>query len=269
MVALVDADSLLYRIGFSFEDSTDWGDGATKTTDVVAAKNAIDGVIENILFKTGCDSVELWLTGTDNFRHSIVSDYKHNRSKSTRPLCYSELWEYMVLKYGAKVAVGYEADDMVVCLKIAHPDDYFVCALDKDVLYQTAGTHYNYKTSDFIEVTPSEAIRFFYYQLLRGDPTDGYIGCKGIGDMKANQILNQAELIAKDENVPVEAVYYGKTVVAYMNSFDCDEDTAIDMIKITGQLACMHQLKWCDKTATFTLDLWCNKPGDFGVFKTP
>ena len=43
MTALVDADSLLYRIGFSFEDSTDWGDGAMKTADVVAAKNAIDG----------------------------------------------------------------------------------------------------------------------------------------------------------------------------------------------------------------------------------
>ena len=104
MRALVDADSLLYRIGFSFEDSTDWGDGSTKTTDVVAAKNAVDGVIENILFKTGCDSVELWLTGEDNFRHTIVSDYKHNRAKSTKPLCYSGLWEYMVLKYKAKVA---------------------------------------------------------------------------------------------------------------------------------------------------------------------
>ena len=269
MVALVDADSLLYRIGFSFEDSTDWGDGAMRTADVISAKNAMDGTIENILFKTGCDSVELWLTGSDNFRHNIVSDYKHNRAKSTRPICYSELWEYMVTKYGAKVTNGYEADDMVIYLKTLNPDHYFVCAIDKDVLYQTAGTHYNYKSGDFVEVTPDEAVRFFYYQLLRGDPVDGYIGCKGVGDMKANQILNQAEEQAKDENVPVEDLYYGKTVVAYMKGFDCDEDTAIDMIKVTGQLACMHQLKWCDKTATITVDLWCNKRGDFGVFKTP
>lgn len=269
MVALIDADSLLYRIGFSFEDSTDWGDGSMKTADVVAAKNAIDAAIDNILFKTGCDSYELWLTGDGNFRYSIVSDYKHNRASNTRPLAYGELWEHLVTKHKAKVAVGYEADDMVVYLKTQNHDDYFLCAIDKDVLYQTAGTHYNYKSGDFVEVSPDEAVRFFYYQLLRGDPVDGYIGCRGVGDKGANTILNLAEEQAIDENVPVEDVYYGKTVVAYMKSFECDEDEAIERIKITGQLACMHQLKWCNKTATFTVDLWCNKPGDFGVFKIP
>lgn len=33
---------------------------------------------------------------------------------------------------------------MVVYLKTTHPLQYVLCAIDKDVLYQTEGNHYNY-----------------------------------------------------------------------------------------------------------------------------
>lgn len=46
------------------------------TSDLLLAKNAIDAIIDNIKFKTGCDEVELWVSGSDNFRYNVASDYK-------------------------------------------------------------------------------------------------------------------------------------------------------------------------------------------------
>ena len=202
MVALVDADSLLYKTGFAFEDKTDWNSLAvlvgkavdpdiSKTTDVLGAKNAIDALIENIKFKTGCDEVELWLSGGNNFRYDVLPTYKSNRASYEKPLAYGELWEYLITKYSAKVTDGFEADDVVVYLKKTHPEDYLLCAIDKDVLKQTVGAHYNYGTDEIVETSKEEAVRFFFFQVLKGDPVDGYKGCPSIGDKRANVILDK------------------------------------------------------------------------------
>lgn len=253
MIALIDADSLLYKAGFTFEDKTNWNETAIEagvtdvddisyTSDIVNAKNAIDGLIENILFKTGCNSVELWLTGNDNFRYDVLDSYKHNRKESRKPLGYAELWDYLVTKYGAHVATGYEADDVVVYKKTTHHDDFFLCAIDKDVLLQTVGTHYNYGRDEFITVTAKEADRFFYYQVLRGDNVDGYKGCKGIGDVKANKLLDLAE---------EAGISYWTMVCTTYEDKGMAEEEAIQQ----ARMASMHQLKELPD-GSYTIELW-------------
>lgn len=259
-IALIDADSLIYRSGFTFEDKTTWNEielelgtstvpDTSVTSDILLAKNAIDAIIDNIKFKTGCDEVELWVSGSDNFRYNVMSDYKHNRTMSRKPLEYDNLYKYLLTKYGAKVAIGYEADDMVVYLKTTHPLQYVLCAIDKDVLYQTEGNHYNYNKDEFISVSKEEAIRFFWFQVLTGDTTDGYSGCKGIGKVKANRILDEVEEESLRLYSGIIDIYGDKVLQVYEEAgLNYDDFIA------TCRVANMHQL--IENNGTFSVNLF-------------
>ena len=269
MKALIDADSLLYKCGFTFEEKTDWNEidlkiGDTTESDIsyvsnlVEAKNAIDGLIENIKFKTGCDSIELWLTGKGNFRHTIVDDYKHNRVGARKPTDYDKLWDYLINQYKANIAEGYEADDMVVYLKTTYPDDYFLCAIDKDVIYQTEGSHYNYNSDELIEVKYNDTIRFFYSQILTGDVVDGYKGVVGIGKVKASKILDEAEEIfnSSQSTTTLEDCYFDACVEACVDKMKLNEEKAKEYVIKQGQLASMHQLKIDPSSGKLCINLW-------------
>ena len=54
------------------------------------------------------------------------------------------------------------------------------------------GKHYNMQTGKLFEVTEEEGIKFFYTQLLTGDPVDNIRGVFGIGPRKAEKILKDA-----------------------------------------------------------------------------
>ena len=191
MIALIDADSLLYKVGFALEDSIDWdnNDNYSYYSNLQQQFSSIKSTIDSILMATGCDDYELWLTGKGNFRSSNPLTYKANREGMRKPTDFSELFEKVVKNLKANVAEGMEADDMVVYLKTTYPEDYVLCAIDKDVLYQTEGSHYNYGKDTVVEVTADEAKWFAYYQTLAGDVVDGYSGVPGIGDKKARAIL--------------------------------------------------------------------------------
>lgn len=258
MTALVDADSLLYKVGFTWEEKTDWGDGdgIAYSSDLQTCKNAIDGTIENIMFNTGCDEVELWLTGTGNFRHKVVDDYKHNRVNSRKPTDYDKLKLYMLHKYDAQVTHGYEADDMVVYLKTTKPDDYYLCAIDKDVLYQAVGSHYNYNDGSIITTTEKGALRFLYYQILMGDPTDGYKGVPNIGKVKATKILDKVEADNPDASLDdLEVAYWNTCITVAMEAMCVDELGAREHLVKQARLASMHQLM-CDEGGDFYIELW-------------
>lgn len=194
MIALIDADSLLYKIGFGLEDAIDWDcDGNySYYTDIEKQKTTLQQMIDSILFVTGCDDYELHLTSGKNFRDKVVDDYKHNRVDSRKPTGFHELKQYAVDELGAIINEGIEADDMVV-YKRTNLDNYILCAIDKDVLYQTVGTHYNYGREEFITVNEWEALRFKYYQCIAGDPVDGYKGVPGYGPKKADKALEECK----------------------------------------------------------------------------
>ena len=255
-IALIDADSLIYKSGFTFEDKTCWNEiemslGIDTTADIslsadlLLAKNAIDAIIQNIMFKTGCDDYELWVTGKGNFRYEILDTYKGNRVNVRKPIEYQNLYNYLISRYGAKKADGVEADDMVVYLKTTYPMKYTLCAIDKDVLCQTVGCHYNYGKDEFITVSEEEAIRFFWFQVLMGDGVDGYKGCKGIGKVKANKILDEAQENAKQTNVSLNDAYASAVCRTYMEANETKE-----YLLQTCRVANMHQIRR-DKGVTY------------------
>ena len=242
MIALVDADSLLYKVGFAIEDKVVWNEQEVSLgieepevdyyTDMNVCKKTFDRYISNILFATDCDKAFLVFSGGGNFRDDVPSSYKENRKNSRKPLGYEELRKHAETTYKSHTPQGMEADDYVVYHKTNSPEDYILCAIDKDVLYQTVGTHYNYGKDEEVTVDEFEAMWYAYYQVLTGDTSDGYKGAIGIGPVKAKKILADCE---NEEEL-------WQVVVETYESRGQTEEEAI----YTMQLANMHQFNGSD-----------------------
>lgn len=67
-----------------------------------------------------------------------------------------------------------------------------ICSVDKDLL-QIPGKHYNFVKKEFCKVSEIEGLRNFYKQMLIGDPADNIFGVKGIGKVKAANLIDCLE----------------------------------------------------------------------------
>lgn len=248
MIALIDADSLLYKIGFALEEKIVWNemealagleepDEAVVYSDEDDAIKAITQSIANIIFAVDCEECLLCLSGDHNFRLDLPIDYKLNRKETKKPFLYDFIRNYVVTNYPCNIAENCEADDVCVYLKTTYPKDYVLCAIDKDVLYQTEGSHYNYHKDEIVVVTKQQAIRYAYYQVLVGDNSDGYKGCKGIGHVKATTILDECDKQYKVSKKGLKELYWRAIVDAYEKAGQTEDEAELMM-----QLANMHQL---------------------------
>ena len=70
-----------------------------------------------------------------------------------------------------------------------HDGSTVIASPDKDVLFQNAGTHFNFRTAEMVKVSPEEANIFLWKQTLMGDPTDGIPGLPKIGEKTAAKWL--------------------------------------------------------------------------------
>lgn len=206
--------------------------------------------IERICDLTGCSDFELHFTGTrSSFRYFIAPQgkpYKGNRNDRP-PTGLGEIKQYFVNSGKGILHSKWEADDAVVCLKENYPDKYVLCALDKDVIYSVAGTHFNYYESDrysismkFVEVSEETALKNPFVQALTGDGSDNIAGISGIGKVKANKAL-------KDCTTELECWKVVKKI--YEDNGLFEEDA-----KETVRLVHMHQLTKVN--GEFILNLW-------------
>lgn len=183
MIALIDADILVYRIGYTTED-------VTGNIAVWRMQSKIDEIVEN----TKATEYKCFLTSDDKscFRYNIYQQYKANR-KSDKPRHYHQLRSNLIKQHKAKVVFNMEADDR---LGIEQTSDTIICSIDKD-LNQIPGKHYNFITNTLYDVSPLEATQFFYKQMLIGDSADNISGIKGIGPKKAANIIDS--LLTEEE----------------------------------------------------------------------
>jgi len=212
LILLIDGDTPAYAAAAVCEDSDE--------------QNAIweaNKTIERLLVATSSSSFKLFLTGDTNFRYEIFPEYKANRLTTPRPKHLAAVRDSLVRNWGAIVSQGCEADDLLGIEQVSYnnygQEETMICSIDKD-LNQIPGWHYHpgikrrgewiLEPRQYI-VTPAEALRFFYYQLLIGDSTDGIKGAVGIGPKKAEVILRGCE-------TPEE--YYQ----ACSNFFSCEEE---------------------------------------------
>lgn len=209
MIALVDADIVTFRGAFSAEDEEEAFIACART----------EGILKEIGEVLGTSSMELWLSGPDNFRYGIYPEYKANRITAKRPKWEKEVKQFLTNQFEANWSKGCEADDMLAIRHQELGEESILCSIDKDLL-QSPGWHYNFVKKEKTFVTPEEGIRFFYYQLLVGDTADGIKGVPGIGPVKANRILDQADEEAVDQSITRERAYYN----AVVNQFSCYEE---------------------------------------------
>jgi 5'-3' exonuclease len=190
--------------------------------------------LQKIFDKTGCRTAELHFTGgRDNFRYTVDPQYKANRT-GRAPTGLSDLKKMLCDNFEHTISTEWEADDIVVYKKNLEPEKYILCAVDKDLIYSLAGTHFNYYESalynidmKWVEVDEDTAMKWPYIQAMVGDPVDNIKGVKGIGKAKAPKIL---------ANCKTELECWEATVAEY-------EKAGLGMLEAvqTMRLVGMHQ----------------------------
>lgn len=197
--ALIDADILAYRATAAVEKEINWGDDVfTLHSDLSDAKKVFTDHLSTILAAVEAEHCILAFSDSLNWRKDILPTYKSNRT-DRKPLALKALkqWVTECGEWEVFQRPTLEGDDVLGILATKgkkHPDDgpYIVCSLDKD--FRTIpGSHYNFGTKEFFEVSQYQADLYHMGQTLTGDATDGYAGCPGIGPKTAEKILNKAE----------------------------------------------------------------------------
>lgn len=226
MTALVDADIILYEIGFASQVKID---GDIFPDPVEEVNQRVDNKIKEICAAVyATEDPVLYLTGKGNFRYDIAKqrDYKGNR-KQIKPFHYNYIKAYLQAKWGAIVVDGMEADDALAIHQTARikEKDTIICSRDKD-LKQVPGFHYGWECGkqgsfgpEWVDelggirlVSPKKLVGtgylFFLSQVLTGDSTDTYDGAAGCGPIGARDVLEGAGTYA--DGVARVLEYYEK-----------------------------------------------------------
>ena len=186
---LIDADLYLYRALAATEYEDHWGDDVwTLINDHKKAKEIFRENIKRFKERLGARNVVMCITGPDNFRKTVSETYKGNRKKSRKPLGYPDFVQWCKDTYPHRMENQLEADDLMGIMATAPDADTIIVSDDKDMLTIPARLYLPTR-GDLIDQTPAAADHAFLMQTLTGDSTDGYVGCPGIGPVKAARIL--------------------------------------------------------------------------------
>lgn len=188
---LVDADILVYQFAAVHEFNIDWDEETS--SEVLQYEDAVywmTSFVADLLNNTGTKEVTFCFSSREPcFRYDILPTYKHNRKDQVRPKLLDDLRTFIEENYRTYTRPRLEADDVMGILATISPGKYTIASIDKD-LRQIPGRLYNWRDGSLIEVSEEEADRYFYMQVLTGDPTDGYSGCPGIGPKRAERLLD-------------------------------------------------------------------------------
>jgi 5'-3' exonuclease len=216
MRVLIDGDVLSYRVAFSAKDE-----------DAVTACNKMDELIRNLKefidpFKlVPTSAYSFYLTGKGNFRHDVAKTalYKGNRKDVERPQHLHVLRQYLVDQYDAEVSDGVEADDLIATAAAKELyNKVLIVSTDKD-FNQLPVSILNPTKMEITVVSPWEATKNFYMQILTGDRVDNILGIHGIGPIKAAATL---------EGCDSPVAMYWACVEAYRHVCDHPEDRVLE-----------------------------------------
>ena len=162
----------------------------------------LKGLVQSVLEETWATDYLMAVKSDYNYRDIIFPveyingkfyGYKANRVKAPEDsnLFVPELRRRLVENGMAIEATGREADDLVRmwAVQAAEQNEVFTVVTNDKDLKVIGGRFYNPKNKETIVVTPEEGLKFFYQQLLMGDPTDNIPGVLKIGPVKAAALL--------------------------------------------------------------------------------
>lgn len=209
IVALIDADSIVYTVAYRFKDQEESLDSS------ILLQTQVDTYVTDILKATRAEKYLGVLSSKECFRHR---EYKFAPYKGNRPPKpeFMVKWEGEIVKrliehWGFIVAEDLEADDVVAFLQSAlnlyseFPAEPIVCSPDKD-LRQNPGQFYDYTKDCFETIVPEDATRRFYSSLVTGDTGDNIKGLFGVGPVKAAKLFSSCESEI-DCEIALEGIY--------------------------------------------------------------
>lgn len=219
MLALVDGDIIVYRIGYTTEQN-DW----------YIARWRCDEMMEGILKDVEADEYRVYLSDSthNGFRSKVLPSYKANRTQP-KPKHYEDLKAHLIGHWDARIALGEEADDRLGIEQDYDPEippevwQTVICSIDKD-LHQVPGHHWNFVKKEWQTIFQSGATRFFWKQVLTGDVVDNIKGIYGIGPKRAEKILS---------SVPDGGDYFARILDEYRRAY---QEQAERNLLITGRV---------------------------------
>lgn len=217
MHALLDGDVLLYKSGFASDANAKreyidrFGDAEgydpkehhePLANALQMTKQTLNGILDAVRAK----EYTVVISHPVNYREGFFPDYKMNRDITHKPYWYKEIGEYLFQHHGAVYSEqGDEADDMLGILQmeaLVNDEQTVICSIDKD-LQGVPGLHYNFSPKNIergvFEVSPVEASRNFYRQILTGDTSDNIPGMyKKLGIKASKKYLSPLESMTRD-----------------------------------------------------------------------
>lgn len=195
--------------------------------DEKAALYNVRSIIQSIADDLQVDpetELRVYLTGPNNYRSGVatIKPYKGNRDPNKKPVHAPAIKEYMRGRYNAIVSDGQEADDEMAIAHLATPGwetESVIATIDKD-LDTIPGRHYNFVTKEAYYIDEAEARKFFWCQMIAGDPVDNVPGIPGMGMVKAKKYL--ADWDGIDERIA-----YDKVRALYVQSYGDKSDEAL------------------------------------------
>ncbi len=206
--AIIDADILLYRSMTYAEQEINWFDNVwTLYADIDEAKRIFTGQLDKIKTTLKTDDVLCCLSDrSENFRKRIDPTYKSNRKGTRKPCGINALIDWVEEAYPSLRKPSLEADDVLGILA-TKPDNIgkvVVVSDDKD-LKTIPCVLFRPSREEKLHVSQQQADAYFLEQCLTGDPTDGYGGCKGVGEKTAKKILGSRPTWSSVEQAYIKA----------------------------------------------------------------
>ena len=168
MTCYLDSDIIAYRCAASSENEEE-----------AISHFRLDEMMNTILLNLQCEKYVGFLTGPNNFRKVLYSDYKANRKGKPKPKWLDSCRERLQHKWNASVVTGIEADD-ALGIAASHELGSIICSIDKDLM-QIPDDHYNFIKDEHVLMGGRAADLSFWTQMLVGDTSDNVRGVDGIG----------------------------------------------------------------------------------------
>lgn len=178
-ITLIDGDSIAYSCGCRSE--------AIDT--IEEAMRHVDATMRTIRVMTRADRMMGWIERYDgsksNFRRHVAASrpYKAGRTLSEDMVWLTECRSRLSATHGFHVVDFIESEDAVAiehARLVAEGNRVVIATIDKD-LRQIAGEFYDYRTGDLYSVSPLQASRNFWTQMVVGDQCDTIPGIPGRG----------------------------------------------------------------------------------------
>jgi len=191
MTLLIDADWLAHSACSACECDIRW-DEWINTLHVEAA-DVQDYIAMKLSYwrdVTQDNDVVMCFSDYPTFRHEMNDEYKANRIGKRKPLGLRDIRQWLGEQYETRVCAGLEADDVMGLFATGGLyKNPIIVSIDKDMRTIPCSL----LAGDEVEtIHPAQANRAWMMQALTGDTSDNYPGLKGVGPVKAAQILGEA-----------------------------------------------------------------------------